>query len=187
MNQTDISFPASPTQLRVKRSKSSLADTRRDNAATMDADTRRRLEQDLENIRTQEQNLLAYEMHLREWQAQLDQAQQGTRFAAPSSLTRFTIPTPQAGEGNLQDAWTKLHRARALLETEQRHLVDDRLVLREQETLLKQREAALAAREQQVAEFEQHQQRQQAVLAVKPAGSSRSPFAMAKSMLGLKA
>jgi hypothetical protein len=188
MNQPEISFPASPTQLRVRRSSQSpLADTRRDNDATMDADTRRRLEQDLENIRTQEQNLLAYEMHLREWQAQLDQAQQGTRFAAPSSLTRFTIPAPQAGEGNLQEAWTKLHRARALLEIEQRHLVDDRLVLREQEALIKQREAALEAREQRIAASEQQQQRQQVALDAKPLVSSRSPFAVAKSMFGLKA
>ncbi len=186
MNQSDISFPAAPTKLRVKRTKALVTATTENNEATMDAKTRHRLEQDLETLRVQEQNLLSYEMYLREWQAQLDQsAQQGTRFTAPSSLTRFPIPISLPGEANLAEGWTKLHRARALLETEQRHLVDDRLALQDQEAVLKKREAALAAREQRL---EEHEERQRAALLVtKPVVSSRSPFAVAKSMLGLKA
>lgn len=192
MNQPDVSFPATPAQLRVKRTKARPNDEVAQTEGAMSAETRHRLEQDLEALRVQEKNLLAYEMHLREWQAQLDQTvqqQQGTRFAAPSTLTRFVIPAaqaPQAGEGSLAEGWSKLHRARALLETEQRHLVDDRLALREQETLLKQREAALATRERRL---EEQEERQRAALLIthKPVVSSRSPFAVAKSMLGLKA
>lgn len=186
MNQSDISFPATPAKLRVKRSKSVSAEAGSDHEVAMSTETRHRLEQDLETLRVQEQNLLAYEMHLREWQAQLDQAaQQGARFAPPSTLTRFVVPVAQPTDANLAEGWNKLHRARALLETEQRHLVDDRLVLKEQETLLKQREAALTARERRLEELEERQRA--AVLMTKPTVSSRSPFAVAKSMLGLKA
>ena len=186
MNQPDISFPAAPAKLRVKRTTTPATDSVARSEATMDAETRHRLEQDLDTLRVQEQNLLSYEMYLREWQAQLDQtAQQGTRFTAPSTLTRFPIPLAQTGEGHLAEGWTKLHRARALLETEQRHLVDDRLALRDQESVIKQREAALTARERRLEEQEERQRA--AMLVTKPVVSSRSPFSVAKSMLGLKA
>lgn len=179
MNQTDVSFPAAPTPLRVKRSKAHSPETALPEDHPMNAETRRRLEEDLETLRVQEQNLLAYESHLREWQERLDQAaqQHGTRFIA--------TPVAPAGDGGLADGWAKLHRARALLEIEQRHMVDDRLALRDQEAQLKKREAALTTRERRLEEQEERQRA--AHLVTKPAVSSRSPFAVAKSMLGLKA
>ncbi|MBP6507413.1 MAG: hypothetical protein KA257_07590 [Opitutaceae bacterium] len=187
MNKPEISFPTAQAALKVRRSKSPFADALREPAELNPEEARHRLEQDSEALRLQEQNLHAYEMHLREWQTQLDQAQQGTRFGAPSSLTRFTIPSPQMGESTLQDAWTKLHRARALLEVEQKHVVDDRLAQREQEKALKQREETVVKREERIAALEQRLAAPAGKGKIKDTTVTRSPFAVAKSMLGLKA
>ena len=152
-------------------------------ASAISVEERRRLERDLEVLRVQEQNLQAYESRLREWQAQLDQRQQGTRFMPAPVAAQ--LPTVSSGEVELREAWVKLHRARALLEVEQKHLVDDRLALREHEQALKLREAALVAREERIAEREK--QLKPAASAPAAAASTRSPFAMAKSVLGMRA
>lgn len=112
------------------------------------------LETELNAFREREANLRAYEERLRAWQAQLDQRAGGPvgsagPFLRPSSRTPFTADT------ELEAAWAKLHRARALMEAEQNQLRDDRMAIRETEKQLKQREATLAAREAKLVEREQ--------------------------------
>ncbi len=148
MNHTDFRSPAEPA-LRLPRraaapSVSEIGDTRAELAA------------ELESLCEREANLRAYEERLRTWQAQLDAQGVG---APPAGLTAapFLRPTsraPFARDPALEVAWEKLHRARALLEAEQKQMCDDRLKLRDVTAALQQREAELVARETQLAERE---------------------------------
>ncbi len=183
----EISFPPSARELKVNRTREPGHGPESDLNA-VPPDQRWQFAEALADLHAREDNLRAYEEHLRGWQAQIDAA----RASAParrSSQHPFIPPAsvfPREDMG-LHGAWEKLHRARELLEAEQKHLVDDRLLLREQEEALKQREAALVQREQRLVAREQ---------AVPPAKKkkepstmetlTRAPFAMAKSVFGAK-
>lgn len=115
---------------------------------------------DLQTLREQEMNLRDYETRLRNWQAQIDAALMkppvvavtgsGSPFMRPASSSPFSM----GGEGSLEAAWEKFHRARGLLEAEQHQMRDDRIVLREMELAVKRREEELAEREAALAERE---------------------------------
>ncbi len=111
---------------------------------------------DLEALREREENLRQYEIRLRAWQSQLDATVAAGGSASP--FVRTMSGNPFAGSATtdsaLEAAWSKFHRARALLESEQNQLRDDRLVLRDLEQTLKHREDELAAREMRVAQRE---------------------------------
>jgi hypothetical protein len=92
----------------------------------------------------------------------------------------------------LQMAWEKLYRARSILEAEQAHLRDDRMVLRAEFE-------ALAAREQAVAQREEQIRRQQMEIALDRAEAeeakmdqsalarlTKAPFDIARSVFGTK-
>lgn len=137
---------------------------------------------DLEALREREENLRKYEVRLREWQAQLDATVATGGSASPFMRGTGGTPVPAAvgTDSLLEAAWSKFHRARALLEAEQNQLRDDRLVLRDLEQTLKQREAELAAREAEVAQRE-------AEVATLPAPSAvqrltKAPFLAAKAV-----
>ena len=115
----------------------------------------RELAADIEALREREANLREYEARLRAWQAQLD-----ARGAppAPGSSTPFmqsVSQLPFSSDSLLASSWEKFHRARALLESEQKQMRDERMMMREAEISLKRREMELAAREEQVARREQ--------------------------------
>ena len=115
----------------------------------------RELAADIEALREREANLREYEARLRAWQAQLD-----ARGAppAPGSNTPFmqsVSQLPFSSDSLLASSWEKFHRARALLESEQKQMRDERMMMREAEISLKRREMELAAREEQVARREQ--------------------------------
>lgn len=148
----------------------------------------RQLEQMLAEVQTREENLRAYEAHLRAWQEQLDGAQPQPAVKRPS-LHPFVSAHAMRDESGLQAAWEKVHRSREILEAEQKHLIDDRLLLQEREAALKKREAALTLREERL------EAREQAAPVAKPKAKkapsamesfTRAPFAMAKSVFGAK-
>lgn len=137
---------------------------------------------DLEALREREENLRKYEVRLRDWQAQLDATVAAGGSASPFMRRTSGNPFPSSGplDSALEAAWSKFHRARALLEAEQIQLRDDRLVLRDREQMLKQREAELAEREARVAQHE-------ADAATLPAPSAvqrltQAPFLAAKAV-----
>jgi hypothetical protein len=111
------------------------------------------LEAELEAFREREANLRSYEERLRAWQAQLDARVAGATGSA-SPFLRPSSRTPFGTDPELEAAWAKLHRARALMEAEQNQLRDDRMALHEVEKQLKQRDAELAAREASLVERE---------------------------------
>jgi len=149
---------------------------------------------DLEALRVCEENLRAYEARLREWQTELEQAQQ--RISPRASAQPWQRRTELAAPAQ-QDGWQKLLRARELLEVEQKNLRDDRITLQGFEQQLKEREARLAEREARVTAREQVLAAARPPLpaavarAKKPATAidtlTRAPFALAKSVFGAKA
>ena len=169
-------------------------------AATLNEE-KLRLQEDQDALREREENLREYESRLRSLQAEIEA---GRTFSAapmpmvsrstPSLFQRPSSRSPFADDAGLQAAWEKLHRAREILEAEQKNLRDDRITIREQEVLIKRRETEVAEREARVAERE-------ALIAVAapvvtsveatPAEStvsrlSRVPFEMARSVFGGK-
>ena len=92
------------------------------------AEERRRLDDDLAALRESEDNLRAYEAHLRAQQDKIEENRSPAPLVSPaaSSFSPFS-PT----DLTLQSAWEKVIRARELLEAEQAHLRDDRLQMRE--------------------------------------------------------
>lgn len=192
MNPPAITFPATPTELKVRRTHSARASAFTEASALLASEiTAHALQQDMAALREREDNLRAYEARLREFQARLDQAHGAPVMSRPNFAPLVPFPTEARSEGALHAAWEKLHRARELLEVEQKHLVDDRLVLQENERVLKQREAALSAREAKIAAREQALP---APAKPKPKKApstmetlTRAPFAMAKSVFGAKA
>jgi hypothetical protein len=108
---------------------------------------------DLEALRERETNLREYEERLRSWQAQLD-ARVGPGGAAPGSGTPFiqgVSQMPFSSDSLLASSWEKFHRARAILESEQKQMRDERMMMREAEVSMKRRELALADREERLA------------------------------------
>lgn len=111
---------------------------------------------DFEALREREMNLREYEERLRAWQAQLD-ARSSTPGVVPGSNTPFLQPATQlpfSSDSLLASSWEKFHRARALLESEQKQMRDERMMMREAELNMKRREAAMSAREEELAKRE---------------------------------
>lgn len=184
MNAPDITFPATSPELKVKRTRTAGTGSETD-GRPMDAAEHRQLEQMLVEVQTREENLRAYEAHLRAWQEQIEAGRPAASVRRPSG-NPFS-PHLHRDDPGLQAAWEKVHRSRELQEAEQKHLIDDRLLLQEREAALKKREAALALREERIAARE----REAAPVKKKKAPSAmetltRAPFAMAKSVFGAK-
>jgi len=108
----------------------------------------REIAADMEALRERENNLREYEARLRAWQAQLD-----SRTAQPKSGSEAPFVTslsqmPFSSDSLLASSWEKFHRARAILESEQKQMRDERMMMRDTELAFKKREADLAAREE---------------------------------------
>ena len=198
MNST-ITFPPARPVLKLTRAsaaKSPVAPSDQKWAATL-TEERRRLLEDQEALRVREDNLREYESRLRTLQAELEAGGAVVNSSARGSVTPFVRPSSKAPFENdtaLQAAWEKLHRARELLEAEQTHMRDERIILHEQQTDMKRREESVAAREARVVE-------QEALIAAAAptaepiAGEhtmsamtrlTRAPFSMARSVFGGK-
>lgn len=193
-----ITFPANEPSLKLARPSTEKW------AATL-AEERMRLQEDMDALREREENLREYEARLRSLQADIEAgraapAAQGTNAPIPTRTTpplfqRPSSRTPFTDDASLQAAWEKLHRAREILEAEQKNLRDDRITMQEQELIMKRREEAVAEREARLAERE--------ALVVAAAGAvphvptddasgsavsriTRMPFDMARSVFGGK-
>ena len=154
MNSTITFPPPEPTLKLVRPTPERWAETL--------AEERRRLQEDHEALRAREQNLRDYEPRLRSLQAEIEAGRSIPNSPAPAAARRATPPpflrpsshAPFVDDPTLQAAWEKLHRAREILEAEQKNLRDDRITLHEFEKQVKQREDALAERETRIAERE---------------------------------
>ncbi|MDP3070139.1 MAG: hypothetical protein Q8N18_07620 [Opitutaceae bacterium] len=159
---TIIKFPTPDADLKIARPSSEKW------AATL-AEERRRLQGDQDALRERETNLREYETRLRILQAEIEAGRTVPPFpiskpavkpvalAAPAGLNGFQRPSSRAPFGDdpgLQAAWEKLHRAREILEAEQKNLRDDRISLQDLETMLKQRMEELVEREAAVEQRE---------------------------------
>jgi hypothetical protein len=147
-----------------------------------------RLEAEWLALQEQEQNLRAYEVQLRAMQADIDLRREQD---LPTSISPFP-----AGELSLQSAWDKLIRARELLDSEQSHFRDERLVMKAERAEIKRRlaqldarEAALSAREEALSPSRSSKggggnqavgERKASVMT----RLSRNPFDFARSVLG---
>ena len=196
---TAISFPSRPPALKLTRS--SAPRVAEEKVSLKLEDERRRLEEDHEALRVREANLRDYEARLRALQAEIE-AQRENHAAVPTP-TRTVVPFPRSasrgpfeGEPALQTGWEKLHRARELLEAEQAHLRDERLIGRERELQLKRREDAVAVREAKLAEREAMLAAAYPPPSAEPIAAehtmsavtrlTRAPFDMARSVFGAK-
>jgi hypothetical protein len=195
---TTITFPSAHPVLKLARSPHA-APSEEKWAATL-AEERRRLFEDHEALRVREANLREYEHRLRGLQAELEAG--GALMTAPArgSVAPFVRPsskTPFETDAALQIAWEKLHRAREILEAEQTHMRDERIVLHEQQAEMKRREDAVAVREAHVAEREQLIAAAAAPVVMAELAESehgrsamarltRAPFDMARSVFGGK-
>lgn len=151
----------------------------------MDAAEHRQLEQMLAEVQTREENLRAYEAHLRAWQEQIEAARPTAPLRRPSGHP--FMPSQHREDPGLQTAWEKLHRSRELQEAEQKHLIEDRLLVQEREAASKKREANLTLREERLAAKEREPapvKKKQAPTAME--SFTRAPFALAKSVFGGK-
>jgi len=112
----------------------------------------RELEAEFESLRERESNLREYEARLRAWQAQLDSRSLQPGVAPTEApFVQSLSQKPFSSDSLLASSWEKFHRARALLESEQKQLRDERMMIRDAELNLKKREEHLAAREEQLA------------------------------------
>lgn len=194
-----ITFPPVRPALRLTRSSASSAPSEEKWSATL-AEERRRLHEDHEALRLREANLREYENRLRALQAEIEAGGAGAIAPARGSVAPFARPSsrpPFESDVALQTAWEKLHRARELLEAEQNHLRDERIVLMDQQNDLQRRTEAVAVREAKVTEREQLLAAAAApVLLSEPVASepkestvtriTRAPFDMARSVFGGK-
>ncbi len=141
-----ITFPPSSPVLKLARPSAEKW------AATL-AEERRRLQEDHDALREREANLRDYEARLRNLQAEIEASRPA---AARATVTPFrpSSRTPFADDPALAAGWEKLHRARELLEVEQLHLRDERIMLHGQAEALKQRETQVIAREIEVVQRE---------------------------------
>jgi hypothetical protein len=107
---------------------------------------------DFEALRERETNLREYEERLRAWQAQLDArgAQAGPTPGTPTPFVQSLSQLPFSSDSLLASSWEKFHRARALLESEQKQMRDERMMMREAELSMKRREAEVTAREEEL-------------------------------------
>lgn len=195
-----ISFPPPEPDLKLERPSAEKW------AATL-AEERLRLQEDQDVLREREDNLREYESRLRMLQAEIETGRGNTpsHFAAasnssansrsnPPMFSRQSSRSPFTDETALASAWEKLHRAREILEAEQKNLRDDRISIRELEVMVKQRAEELAEREARVAEREallaaatpvpepaQEEAPESAVSRI-----TRAPFEMARSVFGGK-
>lgn len=157
---TIVKFPTAEAELKLARPSSEKW------AATL-AEERLRLQEDQESLRERENNLREYEARLRILQAEIESgrttAPMPMSAAAPvPASSRSTPPlfqrpasrVPFGDEVALQAAWEKLHRAREILEAEQKNLRDDRISLQDLDVMLRQRMEELAEREAVVAQRE---------------------------------
>ena len=169
-------------------------------AATL-AEERLRLQEDQDALREREENLRDYEARLRMLQAEIE-AGRGPLLnqlstparSTPSIFQRPSSRAPFTDDAALGAAWEKLHRAREILEAEQKNLRDDRISIRELEIMVKQRAEEVAEREARLAE------REALVTAATPLPEpaveeahvsavsriTRAPFEMARSVFGGK-
>ncbi|MEY2879006.1 MAG: hypothetical protein RLZZ15_1386 [Verrucomicrobiota bacterium] len=206
---TAITFPPVRPSLKLVRGAAAAPVVEATWQASL-AEERRRLREDQEELRAREANLREYETRLRVLQAEIAvggaSASVNTSGAAPAAAvapgggTMFLRPsskTPFVGDGALEAAWERVHRASALIESEQANLRDERIMMREQEQQVQRRTAAVALREQQVAAREKTLAT--ATAATPPpqpiagehtmAGIARltvAPFAMARAVFGGK-
>ncbi|MDB6168430.1 MAG: hypothetical protein JWM88_1294 [Verrucomicrobia bacterium] len=178
-----IAFPAAKPELKLTSHSS----------APHPLEDRRRMDEDLEALRLREANLREYEAHLRSWQEQIEKGNTHSNpphYITPATMARTATGTPFEVEAALHAAWDKLIRARELLEAEQAHLRDDRLILKEATSVLKRREDAVTAREARLAQREEQVRLVVEATTVEHPQSSalarltQAPFAMAKSVFG---
>ena len=183
-----ITFPPAAPALKLTRAPAEKW------AATL-TEERRRLQEDHEALREREANLRDYESRLRALQTELEAGRVAPASAPRATAAPFARPassTPFADDLALQAAWEKLHRAREILEAEQAHMRDDRVVLRDRETEVKRRLEEVAIREARVAEREE----QITAATAEPIASehtmsavtrlTRGPFEMARAVFGGK-
>jgi FixJ family two-component response regulator len=171
--------------------------SRQQQEATQIAQERRRWHEDLDLLREQETNLREYEARLRQLQAQLE-ADRVLWFSS-----RHVSRSPFQDDAAVKAAWEKLQRATDLLEAERAVFRDERMAMRELEADIKRREAKLDETEGRLTEQEKRMRGLPVLTAtpfattggtppgVKPANKplkmiSRTPFEMAKSLLGRK-
>jgi hypothetical protein len=169
-------------------------------AATL-AEERMRFQEDQEALREREENLREYEARLRLLQAEIEAGRAPAHHAVPtpvrstpSIFQRASSRAPFTEEPALAGAWEKLHRAREILEAEQKNLRDERIAIRELETMVKHRAEEVAERESRLAEREalvtaatpppEPVRTEQSVSAV--TRITRAPFVMARSVFGGK-
>jgi uncharacterized protein (DUF3084 family) len=127
---------------------------------------------DMESLRTQENNLRAFETRLRG----------SCPPQAPTGLTQ--APMGAGSRSPLLDAeWEKFQRSRALLEAERRAMNDDRLALRDEKVELQQRDEALRKRESWI---EIREKELAAKAMPPPKAPSHSPFEAAKNLFSLR-
>ena len=155
---SSITFPIRPPALKLPRS--GAAQPSEENWAVKMAEERRRLAEDQEALRAREENLREYEARLRALQDEID-GRRTAPAAASAAPARTAVPfnrapsrAPFDAESALQTAWEKLHRARELLEAEQTHMRDERIIWHEKEQDMKRRERGITEREARVAERE---------------------------------
>jgi hypothetical protein len=161
---TIVKFPTAEAELKLARPSSEKW------AASL-AEERLRLQEDQDSLRERETNLREYEARLRILQAEIEAGRtvpplpvaQPAPVAAPalapgrSTPPLFQRPSSRAPFGDevaLQAAWEKLHRAREILEAEQKNLRDDRISLQDLDVMLRQRMEELAEREAVVTQRE---------------------------------
>lgn len=116
--------------------------------------TQRELAADMEALRERETNLREYEARLRAWQTQLDSRTAQPGSGSDSPFVHSLSQMPFSSDSLLASSWEKFHRARALLESEQKQMRDERMMMREAELSMKRREAELAVREEMLAKRE---------------------------------
>jgi hypothetical protein len=111
-----------------------------------------------------------------------------------ASPFRSAEADPQ-GPAALQAAWDRLYRARAILEREQGHLRDDRIVIQGEVEALEMRECTVAAREERIRQIElqlalelEEKQEAQDELDERStlAKLTHAPFEIARSVFGTK-
>ena len=185
------------TKLTVEETRLREEASRQQHEATQIAQERRRWHEDLDLLREQETNLREYEARLRQLQAQLE-ADRVLWFSS-----RPVSRSPFQDDAAVKAAWEKLQRATDLLEAERAVFRDERMAMRELESDIKRRETKLEETEGRLSEQEKRM-RGMPVLSstpfattggtppgVTPANKplkmiSRTPFEMAKSLLGRK-